>query len=298
MPFLQLIIFALLGITLHFISSLVGESEYSIRRGYRSISDMSNKTTLFSFIYGILSGPIFILILSVLFYLLGLSFLLKDIYWIIVFYFTFRFLLLTLILKRWNIINKFEFFSQLTISIFLSIALYRGYLEDNVANLARFPDDIVAQLWIITFVFIMGTINSIKNNWYDFDKNINTYVKKRYQALASEFADRIRSLNKGEKKILLSIMIYESFQRPKSFRFIENILHKCHITSSTGIMQVKDKNRIFTDTQSIEYIIEKLKILPLESKTLEYFVYTVYNQTDEYYDSVNHIYWQLDRLIK
>ena len=297
MIFVKIIVYIFLAIGAHFISSFVGKSEYSIGKGYRSISDISNKTTLFSFIYGMLLGPIFILILSVAFYLLHLDFFLKDIYWIVILYFIFRLILLIIILKRWEIVNKFEFFAQLIISVLFSIALYKGYLEDNVANLATFPDDIVAELWIITFLFIIESINSIKNNWYNFDKNINTYVRKQYQALSSEFAESLIPLKKEEEKILLSIMIYENYQRPKNFRFIENVLHKCHIASSTGIMQIKDENKIFTDKQSIEHIIEKLQELPLKSRTLEYFVYTVYNQTDEYYDSVNHIYWQLDNLI-
>lgn len=297
MIFIKIIVYIFLAIGIHFISSFIGKSEYSIGSGYRSVSDISNKTTLFSFIYGILLGPIYILILSVVFYLLGLDFLLKDIYWIVIFYFVFRLTLLTLILKRWDIVNKFEFFSQLIISILLSVSLYKGYLENNVANLAKFPDDIVAELWIITFLFLLGFINSIKNNWYDFGNSINTYVKKRYQALSSEFSRSLMPLSKEEKMILLSIMIYEDYQRPKSLRFLENLLHKYHIASSTGIMQVKDKNKIFTDTQSIEHIIEKLREIPLKSRSLEYFVYTVYNQTDEYYNSVNHIYWQLENLI-
>ncbi len=298
MTFLKIIIYIFLAIFLHFLSSLVGRSEPLIERGYRSISDMYNRTTLFSFTYGMLLGPIFILILSVVFYLLELDFLLKDIYWIVIFYFIFRLMLLTLILKRWDIVNKFEFFSQMIISIFLSMIIYNGYLEKNISSLAKFPDDIVGELWLITFLFIIESINSIKNKWYDFDKSINTYIKKRYQVLSSEFESSLEILNNNEKKILLSIMIYEDYQRPKNFRTVENILHKVKLSHSTGVMQIKDPRKVFSDKESVEYMVNKIQSLPLESKTLEYFVYKVYNQTDEYYDSVNHIYWQLDNLMK
>lgn len=297
MIFLKIIIYIFLAIFLHFISSLVGRSEFSIEKGYRSISDMSDKTTFYSFVYGMLLGPIFLLILSVVFYLLHLDFLLGDIYWVVIFYFIFRLMLLNFILKRWDIVNKFEFFSQMIISIFLSIIIYKGYLENNISSLAKFPDDIVAELWIITFLFIIESINSIKNKWHDFDRSINIYVKKRYKVLTSEFEGPLETLNNEEKKILLSIMIYEDYQRPKNFRTIENILHKVKLSSSTGIMQINDTRKAFSDRESIEYMVNKIQNLPLESKTLEYFVYTVYNQTDEYYDSASQIYSQLNNLI-
>lgn len=293
---LRIITLIILAIILHFVSASLGQSEYSIERGYRSITDIHKEKTYFSFIYGILLCLVYILIISALSHLAGLDCLLKDIYLISIFYFIFRIILIALILQRWKILNKFEFFSQAIISILLSFILYKGYVEKNIDNLLKFPDDIVAQLWIITFVFIIGVINKIKDKNYDFPTSIANYTQKQYIYFKSKFDNLLKSLGKKEQNIILAIMIYENFQRPKFVRIIENTLHRLNNASSTGIMQIQNTKKIFSDENSVSFVIEKLRKLPEEKRTLEYLVRNIYNQTDEYLDEVNHIYGQLENI--
>lgn len=292
----RIITFIILAIILHFVSASLGQSEYSIERGYRSITGMHKEKTYFSFVYGILLSPVYILIISALLHLLGLDYLLKDIYLVSIFYFIFRIILIALILQRWEILNKFEFLSQAIISILLSLALYKGYIENNIDNLVKFPEDIVAELWIITFGFVIGVINNIKDKSYDFPTSIANYTQKQYLYLKAKFDNLLKSLGKKEQNIILAIMIYENFQRPKFVRIIENTLHSLNKASSTGIMQIQDTKKIFSDENSVSFVIQKLRKLSEENRTLEYLVRNIYNQTDEYLDEVSHIYWQLENI--
>lgn len=294
---IAIIIYFFISILINYLSQLMGSTEYSIQSGYTGMTDISKKTTFFTYAYNVLLGPISVLLLAILFKLLDLETLMNNIYLLPIVYFAFRTVLIGLVLNRWKLINKLEFFSMHLISIFLSLLLYFGYMRTHINQLLIAPSDLTSELWLIVLIYIAGVIYSLQDKYYNLPKHVDSYIENRFRSIMKRFGDTLKDLNTEEQLILLSIMIYEDYQRPNIFRMVERILHKFRIASSTGIMQIKDSNRCYSDKESIIKMKNILLSLHRDDRTLEYFVNNIYNQTDEYLYSVIDVYTQLQNIL-
>jgi len=152
------------------------------------------------------------------------------------------------------------------------------------------PTDFASELWLVAIAYFIGVMFSIQDKGFNFPKNVDDYIEKKYKILFKKYAYLLEGLSKDKKWILFSIMIYEDYQRPQSIRVFERFFHIFHITSSTGIMQIQDFKRTYTDEESIIYIRDKFENLDNDKKNLKSLVFEIYNQTPEYFDSVEGIY--------
>lgn len=287
---IKILVYLIISILINFLSSLMGSSEYAVKRGYVGMTDISKKTTLFTYSYNILLGPINILIFATIFKLLHLDFLITDIYLLPIVYFLFRIFLVVIYLDRWQLLNKTEFFSMHIISMILSYLFYISYIQMHSDQLLIVPTDLVSELWLVAIAYFIGVVFSIQDKGFNFPKNVDDYIEKKYKILFKKYTSLLEGLNNDEKWILFSIMIYEDYQRPQSIRVFERFFHIFHITSSTGIMQIQDFKRTYTDEESIIYIRDKFENLDNDKKNLKSLVFEIYNQTPEYFDSVEGIY--------
>ncbi len=248
-----------LGIVLFFIINWIGKHSYSI--GYMQISMFLKveEAPAFNFLFRIISPIVYLFIISVILYKIGLDKYVTNIYFISIYYVAFR-LLFNLLTNRGLLMNWYR---QVLYWISIIAISYFSYTEIifKKENILPDFDTISNELWIIILIFLFHTLNRIR---ISSDKTIqrkDNYLVNRLSAFKEKYSDLvdIKLTNDKLKSIAYAIMIYEDFNRPKVARLVENARFKITKKKHTlGLMQVQT-NEFINDRKSVELGLEKLK---------------------------------------
>lgn len=247
-----------LGVILFFIINWIGKNSFSV--GYMQISVFvkEDNAPAFNIVIRILSPIIYILIVSVIFYKLGLDSFVQNIYMVSVFYLGFR-LVFNLITNRGLLINWGRQVFYWSSIIFLSIYVYKELI---IVKKNLFPDisGWTNEIWIIVLIFVYSVFNRLRFSQKNTILRKNRYIINRYNKFNKNYGiivdDNINNIKL--KCVVYSIMIYEDFNRPKIVRFLENIVHLLSNKEHTlGLMQIKT-NRLINDRKSVGFGVKKI----------------------------------------
>jgi hypothetical protein len=258
MELLIILFHIVLGIALFFIINWIGKHSFSV--GYLQISIFlkDEDSPAFNVIFRILSPVVFMFIIAALLYKLNLDNLVKNIYFIPIYYLVFR-LLFNLLTNRTLLMNwsrqVFYWISIISLS-------YYCYITFILKKTNLFPDfsTLSNELWIIIMIYLYAVFNKMKFSQKRTTNRKNRYLRNRYHLFYKKYATEINDSVKNEKlkTIIYAIMIYEDFNRPSIVRTIERVVHliskKEH---SLGIMQVKS-NKLIDDETSVNLAIKKI----------------------------------------
>jgi len=248
-----------LGIILFFIINWIGRHSYSV--GYMQISMFLKveEAPAFNFLFRIISPIIYLFIISVTLYKIGLDKYVINVYFISIYYVIFR-LVFNLITNRGLLMNWYRqilyWLSIVTISYFAYTEII--YKKENIL-----PDfeTIANELWIIILIFLFHTLNQIRISSDKTIKRKENYLDYRFKYFKSKYGNLINEKvnNDKLKAIIYGLIIYEDFNRPKAARFIENIrFYLTKKTHSLGLMQVQT-DKFINDKESVELGIKKVK---------------------------------------
>ncbi|MDD5258352.1 MAG: hypothetical protein PHD29_00070 [bacterium] len=251
--------------TLHFglallqfiLINIIGKQSYS--KGYMELSIFmkADEAPMFNFIYRIFSPVVYIIIISVILYALSMDIYVNSIYLISVYYVAFR-LLFNLALGRAKLLDWNKELLCAVIIIFISYFIYRKLI---VVRSYLFPDmqTIGNELWLIIIFFLYELFNNIKLSPRDTEKRKSKYIDYKFLSYQHKYKSIIEDkvTNAKLKALIYSIMIYESFNRPKLIRMLEVLLFKVGHSKTLGIMQVKT-DRIISDNKSVEIGVNKI----------------------------------------
>lgn len=280
----------LLGILLFYLVNWVGRHSYSYGYVQLSMYDQTDDSPAFNFFFRFGSPIVFILLVSSLFYAIGWDDYVGKIYWVVIYYFIFRFSF-NILLERVLLINWFYEIFVALVTIFTSFILYTNLIV-NKKNLIPDFTTLSNELWIIILVFIYTVLNKVNVSPDYADKRKIKFIKKTYQQFRDKYEDIINSKTQDDliKSNIYAIMIYESFNRPKIIRFFENFLFAFGKSKTLGIMQVTTEERI-TDEESVSLGVDRVltsyeKLLQSENE-LEYYQLTSmiireYNPSHDY----------------
>jgi hypothetical protein len=173
-----------------------------------------------------------------------------DIYFVSIYYVTFRGIF-NIIISRTLLINwKKQFFYAVCI-VGLSFFLYQKIIITKKNLLPDFSN-IANELWIIILIFLYNLVNNIQLPNVDAEKRKFNYIKNTFYNLKKNYGEIVDSFSTNIRfqQIAYSIIIYENFNRPKLFRIIENIFSLFKKEGTYGIMQVRS-NKILNDNESV-----------------------------------------------
>ena len=259
------------------------------------------------------SPIIFIILISSIYYYFKLDFLVKNIFIITPIYFFYR-ISYNVLLNKWQLINKKR---EILISLISSIASYVIYIKFIIfkTNLLPDPANLTGELWIIIILYLYSTFNSIDIGTAGSEKRREKYYRKYYNRFKFKYGDKI-ALTKPSpilESLIYTIMIYENFNRPPFFRFLERMIFP-YFSKTLGIMQVETKEKI-SDEQSVDIAIERisnkyntsLNIVKTQTDNSSHYVSQAgetlnatggvirevlkdYNKDEEYIDGVNEMH--------
>jgi hypothetical protein len=228
-------------------------SEY--RSDYQPIASLfeAERSSGFNAIYRILTAPVVIVLSSITFYLIGKESLIENMWIAAVWYFIFQ-LTLLFTLQRWSLVNKSKFILFHAISIALSYYLYVSLLTGGIDKLLPDEANLRTDIWLVIIAFFYGIFKNVQENNKTFVKRKESYIAERAHKFRTKYQDTLKKYDLRFQNILLAIMIYEDFNRPKIVRYYEKMTH----AKTQGIMQTNDTK---TDTESIEKTIKSIEIL-------------------------------------
>ncbi len=246
----------------HIVSALIillmamslGRLMLSYYEDYQPITSLfqAENSSGFNAIYRIIIAPVAIIFISIIFYLLKLDSYVKDIWLVAAYYFVLQ-LSLIVVLGRWKLANKLKFFTFHIVSIFLSFFLYNAIISKGLTFILPDEANLRTDLWLIVIAFLYGVFRNIPENHQVFKNRKDKYLISKLRYFRQKYRFTLDNYDSKKSEILLAIMIYENFNRPKIIRLIEFMT----FSKTRFIMQVEgakdDKDSIKITEASISH---------------------------------------------
>jgi hypothetical protein len=259
------------SIILFFLINIIGKFAPTDLRYYQITSFLeTDEAPAFNFSFRVLTPVVFIIIISSILYSFHLDYLVKDIYYVSIYYVLFR-AIYNIAIARTHLINWKKQILYAICIIGLSFYMYEKVISTKKNLLPDFSN-ISNELWIIILIFMYNLLNNIETPNNGAEKRKLSYIKNTFTEFKTKYSEIIKSSSPNIRfeQISYSILIHENFNRPKLFRIIEYIKSLLFKKPGTfGVMQVRSKNRL-NDKQSVEMginiLLENFKTLQSEFK--------------------------------
>lgn len=244
---------ALLGVIVTYLAMGLGKVLLEYRNDYQPVASFfrPEASTGFNAVYQILFAPTCTVFIAIVLYLLGLDHLVIGIWTISIWYFIWQTILIVGI-SRWLLLDRRKFFVFHAISIVLTYYMYTMLIRRGLSHLLPDEANLRTEMWLIVALFLYGILSKIKGNQERYRRRNKAWALahakrfgKKYRAVLSNYPVPIQ-------EVLLALMIYEDFNRPRVTRIIERISN----ASTQTIMQVQgartDEDGIRSTAESME----------------------------------------------
>lgn len=213
--------------------------------GYISLSVFvkRDEAPAFNFLFRVLGPIVFVVLAAALFYWLDWDGLVEGIWRVVLYHLAFR-LAFNLVLNRALLLNWGREALIWATSLGVVVPLY-----EHVISVRQYllPDaqSITNELWVIVVLFIYSTLNSIQLKPEASAKRKDRYLRSSYQTLRSKYHDIVSDVapDRFSESIIYTIMVYESFNRPRAAQLVEHLLFPWY-SKTLGPMQVKTDKRL------------------------------------------------------
>ena len=279
----------LLAIIILIVATSLGRVFMQYKSEYQPIASLfeAENSIGFNAIVRIFIAPIGIVVASILLYSLKFDQAVRNIWMVSVCYFMLQSLLL-IALGRWMLVSKGKFLTFHLISVLLSYYLYVALIVKGLEHLLPDEANLRTDLWLLIVGFFYGMFRAIPENAGIFVRRKNKYISSKSKRFKEKYKSSFKDYGPLFLDILLAIMIYEDFNRPKLARMAEWFFR----SKTRGIMQVKGAK---TDEDSITLaakllrqdfsVIERTKEGSSERYTVLYSLFTSYNPKNAQYPS-------------
>lgn len=250
-----------LSILLFYIVNWLGYKSMSMGLGYDTVSLFQREeddAPAFNYVLRVLSPLIFLIVVSSVFYYLGMDILVYKIYMVSGFYVLYRIIIIHLI-GRGLLTNWTKHSIYICSILLLTVILYKNILIQK-KNVLPDWSTLSNELWIIIFVFLYMVFNKIKFRTNGTQKRRNRYIKHRYNKFTKKYGDIVNAkvTNDKLKALIYSIMVVEDFNRYFIARLVENISFFLTRKNRTlGIMQV-NTDVFISSKKSVELGTDKI----------------------------------------
>lgn len=213
--------------------------------GYISLSVFVKKdeAPAFNFLFRVFGPIVFVVLAAAIFYWLNWDGLVEGIWRVVLYHLACR-LAFNLLLNRALLLNWGREVLIWVTSLGVVVPLY-----DHVISVRQYllPDaqSITNELWVIVVLFIYSTLNNIQFKSEASAKRKDRYLRKSYHALRSKYHNIVEDMAPDlfAESIIYTIIIYESFNRPRAAQLVEHLLFPWY-SKTLGPMQVETDRRL------------------------------------------------------
>lgn len=269
-----LMVHVVLAIVLFLLMNWIGARSYSVGYVRFSLLDDKDEALAVNYVIKVL-GPIVFLVLAVAaFQYSNLSDLNSGLVRVVYFYVAIR-LLLIVLYGRILVVNWFRI-----IVYYLSVVALADYTYSNfllsIENLLPDFVELKNEIWLLILIFLYQVANGFEAKYPrnalqetttaylpELIPRKRRYIVRMFKKFDKEYSNTIDEVTEGNKEFtvfIVSIIIFENFNRPPVVRAIENLWFKTLAKGrigTTGIMQTKS-NEVLTDRESVEQGTKRL----------------------------------------
>lgn len=232
----------------------------SIKFGYFHLSfdsEYDDRSPFFNILFKSFTPVLLTYILAYIFSYFSFNYLNKNIYMIVVYYFTFRFIFIVVV-GRVKLTNWYKLIVIMLLSLAMTYIVYDRLIVDSIYLLPT-EQEIATAMWLGIIAFIYKIINETPFLRENTGPRIEPYLKNNYINFKHSYGHIIDTevRNDIESSLVYAILIYENFNRGKLFRAFEKLLFFTGKIKTTGIMQVQS-NDYLSDTESVILGTQKL----------------------------------------
>ena len=234
--------------------------KHSISVGYiqMSVLAQTDDAPAFNFVYRAFAPVVFITVVAAACYQLKFDWVTAELWLVVVYQIILR-TAFNLATGRRLLINWPMQGAYALVSVPAAYLIYENVILYKQLFLPSWGE-IGTALWLGVAAFVYQTFNRVKLSATGTKRRKRRYLEDRYTTFKARYGDAISAgqLEPFQEALAYAIMIYEDFNRPTVYRFVERIAFRFGLSSTLGIMQVKTTEPI-SDTQSVGMAIEKLR---------------------------------------
>ncbi len=249
-----------LGLAILYIFSLplLGKLNFISKRFYCNIVFIDDFFSREQYLFWILLFPFALWIASIVFYFLGVEFLVPNLWLSVFFFWIILFFYIVVLLERGLLLSKKDFLLISILSSFTTLAFNVFFYKRGLEFLL--PPNNIEWFWIPLFGFIIFSVwesrrrHIVINSKHE--KRIELYIDRKLEEFKEKYGDLFKNLNKEQRELLLAILIVENYNRPRFIRFVERIFSFTGLIKSTGIAQFSNKR--LTDRESVDALRKEI----------------------------------------
>jgi hypothetical protein len=236
--------------------------KHSVSSGYYSLTFIQGieEAPLFNVMFRVLAPTAYLIITGAIWYAAGLDDVVRDYWHVTAFYFLIRWTY-NFAVGRWKLLRLSNQLIVATLAMALSFVVSRELLVNKEIILPS-TRGLTDQLWIILIGFVYLALRGIewptlgKSN----DEKREEYVRAQYTALKRRFGEIVSktAANRPSELVSYAVMIYESFNRPRIYQWVENfVLFPAGRARTLGPMQVTTTLRL-PDEELVRLGVERV----------------------------------------
>lgn len=247
----------ILAIVLFVLTNWIGK--HSMHAGYirMSVLAKADEAPAFNFLYRAFAPVAFITIIAAISYDTIFEWIIEDIYLVVVYYFIFR-LVFNLATGRALLLNWATQIAYWASSIPVSYYVYDKLI---IHKKFLFPssDELGSAVWLAIVAYVYQTFNKVRLSDERTRTRKASYLEDRFSKFRKCYGTTISdiALTKTQEVLIYAVLINEDFNRPKIYRFIENLLFHLGWAKTLGVMQVTTTTFI-DDEQSVKLGASKI----------------------------------------
>lgn len=248
-------IYFILAIFFRFILPIFGSLNFISSEFYRSIILVNDYFSRKQYLFWVLFFPFSLWLVSIVFYLLDFSLLVKNIWLVAVLFWIILYVDIIFFLKRGLLLSRKNFITIALLSILVTLFFDKQFYNNGLESLL--PQESF-WFWAILFAFIISLF------WYghktitdDSNERIECYIHTNIKKFEKDYASILEGLSISQKKLLLAILVVENYNRPKSVRIFEKLFSYIGLAKTTGIAQISQKG--LSDFDSVKLLKKKVQ---------------------------------------
>lgn len=197
--------------------------------------------------------------------------------------------------SRWRLLDKTKYFTFHALSIVVSYFVYATLVRHGLAHLLPDEGGLRTEVWLIIILFLYGIFREMKGNQEKYRRRQSSWALAHARTFCKRYKDVLSDYPVLLQEVLLAVMIYEDFNRPKAVRLVERMTN----ARTQTIMQVQGAE---TDEDGIRLTAESMRsgypalVVAMQGDEWEFYeplqtMINVHNADDpEYSSRVSEIY--------
>jgi len=254
---LALLLYTALALSLFLIVNWIGRGSVAIGYNSMELLPTSDEAPALNVSIRVATPVVFTIIAATLLYEISWGIFVAKIYIVAIIYVVFRWIF-NIAYGRRLLVNWPKEIVLGVVIIALNWIVTQHILKNRTSLL---PDhsNFISELWVLICLYLYNIINRIRIGEGQSTQRKYKHIYYKANRFLKIYGELISAHTSNDKlkTVILAVMIYEDFNRPRIARALENVAGKLGMAKTFGLMQVTSSQPL-SDWESVELGIKKI----------------------------------------